>query len=79
MILDNLLDGIAILRKYTKIAYPLTAEHDELWFDVSTRVPPADATKLRALGWFHNGDQEDDEGNLVLSDDDEPGFWGAFV
>lgn len=48
-------EGVAIIAKHVKSDdFGVYAEHDQMWFGSVGDVPPDDAEKLKALGWFED-------------------------
>lgn len=53
MTIKNFLAGIEILRKYSHGNYPLSAEHDVIYFNVDKPVSEEDRLELEKLDWLH--------------------------
>lgn len=75
MTIENLAEGIAILRKYYKDGngYHVGAEHDQIFFCVTDApMTPDDAASMSGLGFFQP-DTPDEDG---YSPED---WWSAFT
>lgn len=75
-------EGLAILRKTMKDGdgYHLCAEHDQIFVHLDDGTPPlspTDVQRLRALGWFQEGEEDerdDSDGTYLVGEG-----WSAFV
>lgn len=63
MTIDNLIAGILILRPYYDTdGHHVGAEHDQIYlYKTDKPLSTEDVLKMRALGWFQESDEEDEE------------------
>ena len=84
MTLENLLEGIAILRPYydDPNGYHVGAEHDEVWLYATDRpLSTDDVRRMRALDWGQDCDaaDEDEDPEAAATEYDPEESWRAFV
>ena len=81
MKLDNLIEGLTILRPHYKNggdSYNTGAEHDQIYaYQTDTPLTETEAARMRELGWFQPDVPEDDEENPGPYDPEEG--WSAFT
>lgn len=73
MKVQDIIAGIEILTPYyDNLDYQIGAEHDQIYmYQTDTPVSDEDMTKLKELGWFQEGVEEDSY--------DVAESWSAFV
>ena len=75
MNIDGMIEGLQIVKKYTKNQHCISAEHDEIYlYSGGESMSMVDVERMRELGFFQTNDEE----NVIVSYNSDEG-WTCFT